>query len=180
MAPTSNINKLLTKLAKGNKKTTSNRVKVPWRRKPRAPLRLSTADKIARRVKRKQTEQDVQQHLADTREVNWERASEMAEKFGHSKAYWYKQIIAVDQLKFKLNSVPRKISRWNVFVSQELKKRNNGESHAPCCIAGMLLNRPISFRRRAQEGLRRLRQSVVRALEEHAGRRAQEGHRAGF
>ena len=127
MAPTSNIAKLLTKLAKSSKKSTSSRVKVPWRCKPRAPLKLTAADKAVRQLKRKQNADDIDKFLADAREANWDCASTLAEKYGHSKAYWYKHMISAEHLKFKLGVEPCKILRWNVFVSQELTKRNDSK-----------------------------------------------------
>ena len=124
MAPTSNLNKLLVKLGKPAKKVAYRRVKAPWRRKPRAPIRLSAADKLAVRQKRAQGRLDEELDLLTARQANWAAAERMAEKHGHKPAYWYKQIIHERHAQLQA----KKISPWNVFVKQELTKLNDGTS----------------------------------------------------
>ena len=122
MVTTSNLNKLLKKLAKPADKVPYRRVKVHWRRKTRAPIKLSTADRVAMSAKRAQARNDVEQDLLAARQGNWETAEQMAEKHGHKAAYWYKQIIYDGQTKL----TEKGIEPWNVYVNQELKKANDG------------------------------------------------------
>ena len=74
MVSTSNLEKLLKKLAKPANKVAYRRVKVLWRRKRREPIKLSTADRIAMGKKRMQARLDEDADLVAAREVNWATA----------------------------------------------------------------------------------------------------------
>ena len=109
------------------KKTTSRRVKLPWRRKPRAPIQRTAADKLAARIARQKKKTDVQTEVDAIRKAIMEGAERMALRFpGHGAKYYYRQIIQASNPK---PTTPRKITPWNAFVSKELKKLNDGESY---------------------------------------------------
>lgn len=106
------------------RKPSTKRVRFPWReRKKRKQIPRSQAEKRELQKQRAEKKQKFKDALVEARGVVWELAAKMNEDFpGHSAEYYYRAIMQHSRLRNK-----RKISPWNVFVSQELKKLNAGE-----------------------------------------------------
>lgn len=123
----SNIEKLLRKLARPAQKVGNKRIRFPWRqRKARnTGAKLTDAEKRALKARREAKRENIEDALKAARETMYKFAEAMSSQFGgHDADYYYALIMQRSRLK----GAPRKLCDWNVFVSQETKRRNDGMS----------------------------------------------------
>jgi hypothetical protein len=93
-------------------------------RKRAAPLTSALKTLLAKR--RKERYQSYSSALQDAHHSVEQHAKQLREKFGaHSIEYYHQEILQ----RGRLERGRRKASRWNAFVRNELKKRNDGVSH---------------------------------------------------
>ena len=92
-------------------------------RKRAAPL--TSALKAVLATRREERRQRYASALQDARSTVEQHATQLREEFGgHSVEYYHQEILQ----RGCLERARRKTSRWNAFLSHELKRRNNGTS----------------------------------------------------
>jgi hypothetical protein len=115
----------LKRYAKEMRKLSMQRVRKPWRRSSRPRVKRSAAEKSAARKRRKEFHTEYSAALAAARDIIWEQAIQLREKFGrHSVDYYYETIM--QQSRKTVNKCSA--TRWNAFVRQEVKRANDGKS----------------------------------------------------
>lgn len=93
-------------------------------RKRGAPLTSALKGVLAKQ--REERRQRYTSVLQDARTVVEQHATRLREEFGgHSVEYYQHEILQ----RGRLERGRRKSSRWNAFLSHELKRRNDGMSH---------------------------------------------------
>ncbi|CDO75655.1 hypothetical protein BN946_scf184941.g8 [Trametes cinnabarina] len=104
------------------RKSAPRRVRFPWRQRKRHKyIRRSRAEKRELQQRRDAKKEKLMNALMEARAAMWEFAVQMHKEFpGHSAKYYYYAIMQ----RSRLHENPRKISPWNAFVSQEIKKHN--------------------------------------------------------
>ncbi|KAG2128014.1 hypothetical protein DEU56DRAFT_915618 [Suillus clintonianus] len=107
--------------AKEMRKLSTQRVRKPWRRSSRPRVKHSAAEKSAARKQRKEFRTEYSAALAAARDIIWEQAIQLREKFGHHSVDYYETIM--QQSRKTVNKCPA--TRWNVFVRQEVKRAND-------------------------------------------------------
>ncbi len=123
--PSSNIQKLLKKLAKPAGKVGGKRLGVPWSKKrQRTYIKLTKQERKDLNAKREAKRDRLTQLIYAARKAAMDAAKAIAEEFGnvHKPDYYYKLIMQ----KTRLHAEDRKLSQWNAFVSKEMKERNAG------------------------------------------------------
>lgn len=123
--PSSNIQKLLKKLAKPARKVGGKRLGVPWRKKRhRTYVKLTKQERKDLNAKREEKRDHLMTLVYAARNQAMEAAKQIAAEFGHvhKPEYYYKLIMQ----KTRLQPEDRKISEWNAFVSKEMKEYNAG------------------------------------------------------
>ncbi|KAI1781830.1 hypothetical protein LXA43DRAFT_1069674 [Ganoderma leucocontextum] len=109
------------KLPKPARKIAGKRVKFPWRRRKPA-VAPSYADKAALKQKRDTDKAAIKAALEDADLAIWEIAEQLHGQFPrHSAKHYYQLLMQRSNLKKR----KRKISLWNTFVSQEMRKYND-------------------------------------------------------
>jgi hypothetical protein len=90
-------------------------------RKARAPVTPAVKEALAKRREARRAEYALA--LRSAKDVVHIQATQLREVFGgHSVEYYTQEILQ----RARLERVRRKLSRWNVFLQQELKTRNAG------------------------------------------------------
>ncbi|TFK79317.1 hypothetical protein K466DRAFT_606237 [Polyporus arcularius HHB13444] len=123
MPSSSNIEKLLKKIAKPSRKVGVKRTLYPWTtRRRRQHQKLSKQERKDLQARRDGNRAALKAALHAARSEIYERATEMAAQFGHkhTPGYYYRLIMQQSKLKEE----PRKISLWNAFVSKEVERHN--------------------------------------------------------
>ncbi|KAG1766623.1 hypothetical protein EV702DRAFT_1204089 [Suillus placidus] len=112
----------LKRYAKEMRKLSTQRVRKPWRRSSRPRVKRSAAEKSAARKRCKEFCTEYSAALAAARDIIWEQAIQLREKFGcHSVDYYYETIM--QQSRKTVNKRPA--TRWNAFIRQEVKCAND-------------------------------------------------------
>ena len=180
MTSSSNVEDLLRKLARPTQKVGKTRVKLAWRRRESSKRGIKLTDTERQELKDKREEKHVklEDALNTARDTMYKMAEEMSEEFGkaHRPKYYYSLIMQQSKLKIK----PQKFSCWNVFVSRETRKRNDGAYQRCFCVLPLILigSRLCRARHGEQEArVRWLHQGVISALARDVGGRAGRGHR---
>ncbi|OBZ72319.1 hypothetical protein A0H81_07734 [Grifola frondosa] len=85
--------------------------------------KCTPVEKASLKLQRKARSDAYSEALAEAREVVLQQAAHMQEQFGtHDISYYLKTIMQ----QARMVSKQRKVNRWNIFLSQEVKKHNNG------------------------------------------------------
>ncbi len=102
------------------------RVRFPQRRSRKGKKSTLTDSQRAKaKSDRDAKKKAIKAALKEARQQMWELAVTMADNFGsHDAEYYYRAIMQQP----RLNKKRREISQWNAFVSQELRKHNEGTS----------------------------------------------------
>ena len=112
------------KLPRPARKVAGKRVQFPWRRR-KPGVSLSYADKAALKKKREHENAALEQAFQDADLALWEIAEKIHGDFPRRPAkYYYHRIMQRSNFKKQR----KKISLWNAFVSQEMRKYNDGMS----------------------------------------------------
>ena len=116
------LTKKAKKLIRPARKVAGKRVKFAWRkRKP--TVAPSYADKVATKHRRDAENQALEKAFEEADLALWEIAEELHKQFPkHPVKYYYQRIMQRSNLKRQR----RKVSLWNAFVSQEMRKYNDG------------------------------------------------------
>ncbi len=118
---------------KAERYTSANRAmlktksRVPWRhRMKKKAMQKSTtpAEKKARALARLEKKETLNAALDKMLIDIWKMAEEAHKLAGqHTVKYWYERLLQQAGKK----KATRKLSRWNVFLSKEMKKRNESK-----------------------------------------------------
>ena len=137
MPAKSNVEDLLRKLVRPAQKVNLTRVKLPWRRREshKQGIKLTQAERQELKEKREEKRVKLEDALNTARDTMFKMVEAMSEDFGkaHCPEYYYSLIMQQSKLKVK----PQKFSQWNVFVSQETRKRNDGVYQRRIHASGM-------------------------------------------
>ncbi|KAH9885849.1 hypothetical protein C8Q73DRAFT_659173, partial [Cubamyces lactineus] len=88
----------------------------------RAKNKLTAAEKSLLRQRRRKNAADLKAALSEAQALIWGFARQMSEQFkNHKPGYFYQLIMQ----QSRRPAATRKVSKWNAFLSQELKRRNN-------------------------------------------------------
>ncbi|KAG0703466.1 hypothetical protein DFH29DRAFT_998463 [Suillus ampliporus] len=112
----------LKRYAKEMQKLSTQRVRKPWCHSSRTRVKRSAAEKSAARKRRKEFHTEYSAALAAARDIIWERAVQLHEKFGHHSVDYYYETI-MQQSHKTVNK--RSATHWNAFVRQEVKRAND-------------------------------------------------------
>ncbi len=105
------------------RKVGGNRVRIPRRSRTSRKSRLTESQRKKAKDERAERKKALQDALKAARNQMWELAKDMRKQFGGHDAEWYYRAILQQR---RLNPKKRELSMWNAFVSQELKKHNEG------------------------------------------------------
>ena len=95
----------------------------PRKRTSKRGAPLTSALKAVLAKQRAERQQRYTSALQEARHVVQQHATQLREEFGgHTVGYYQQEILQ----RGRLERTRRKSSRWNTFLRQELKKRNNG------------------------------------------------------
>jgi len=104
------------------RKISTTLIRRKWRTSP-PKIKLTPVQQNELKAKRRQRKQEINAELDAARERIWADAKRLRETFGiHDEAYYHRQILQAPRLKQKT----RKPSRWHAYLSNEVKKINEG------------------------------------------------------
>lgn len=105
----------------------AHKSRMPWRHRTKVKntqvKSLSQAEKIANAQRRKEKQEMINQKLDEALLYVWKQAELLFEATGtNSVKYWYERLLQRSGKK----GHTRRTSRWNAFLSKEMKTRNDG------------------------------------------------------
>lgn len=115
---------LLQRLAARNRKLKTNKIRTALHaRAPRNIIKLTSAEKKARREKAQLERGAYKVAMDEILELIHQKAEFLHAKFGGHSVQWYKLDI---MQRARLNGAKRAPSRWNAYVKMEVQKLSGG------------------------------------------------------
>jgi hypothetical protein len=130
----------------------TNRARLPWRHRTKCKIyQQSSVEKKQLAEKRHKNKADYNDALAAASSVLQEEAAKLKEQFGaHSVQYYMDEIMQSSQLAKKKRSV----NCWNVYLRNEVKHLNDGQSYlSQDCHLYLYFTTSTSTRCTSQEGI---------------------------
>lgn len=127
VTPTSMAHKsheIFQRLSSKSRALSTSKARYAWRsRKKRKKHQLTPAEKAQRAESRRVHQRDYKSALSNARATLMAEAVKLREQFGgHSVDYYYEEIIQ----RSRLDRSKRKVTRWNVYLRQEVCHLNDG------------------------------------------------------
>ncbi|RDB25797.1 hypothetical protein Hypma_006603 [Hypsizygus marmoreus] len=123
MAKSSKAKTPFQRLINASCKKSTHKLRSPWRtRTKRQIIKLTPAEKAAKKIRRREQKASYQVALQEAREAVDNIADDLYKQFHkHSKQYYKEEVMQISRLqKTQKNAGP-----WNAFVSKEVKRIND-------------------------------------------------------